>query len=190
MDHCSHGCDLLKPCLECENAEMRVDIAKLEERIDALQEENAALRAASVRQHDAARTAVEAFAGNGPPPHLRLTVREHARRRGTLGGADAQALEGALAMTERERDEARAEVERRKARCIALENECASLEASAVAARVAKRVREEERDEARAEVGRLRAEVAAAREAGVRAGLEAAARECDVRHTKKHGERS
>lgn len=37
----------------------------------------------------------------------RLTVREACRRRMTLDGANAQALEGALAMTERERDEAR-----------------------------------------------------------------------------------
>lgn len=36
----------------------------------------------------------------------KLTVREHARKRGALGGADAQALEGALSMTERERDTA------------------------------------------------------------------------------------
>jgi len=32
------------------------------------------------------------------------TVRQHARDRGTLGGADAQALEGALRITEDERD--------------------------------------------------------------------------------------
>ena len=37
------------------------------------------------------------------------TVRQHARDRGALGGADAQALEHALWITERERDEARAE---------------------------------------------------------------------------------
>ena len=36
------------------------------------------------------------------------SARQHARERGALDGADAQALEGALAMTERERDEARA----------------------------------------------------------------------------------
>ena len=35
------------------------------------------------------------------------TVRQHARERGALDGADAQALEHALAITERERDEAR-----------------------------------------------------------------------------------
>jgi hypothetical protein len=33
------------------------------------------------------------------------SARQHARERGALDGADAQALEGALAMTERERDE-------------------------------------------------------------------------------------
>ena len=43
-----------------------------------------------------------------------LTVREACRRRMPLDGVDAQALEGALALTERERDEARAEVERLK----------------------------------------------------------------------------
>lgn len=36
-----------------------------------------------------------------------MTVREAARRRMPLDGADAQALEGALALTERERDQAR-----------------------------------------------------------------------------------
>jgi len=36
-------------------------------------------------------------------------VREACRRGQPLGGADAQALEGALALTERERDQARAE---------------------------------------------------------------------------------
>lgn len=38
----------------------------------------------------------------------RATVRGAARARETLGGADAQALEHALTITERERDEARA----------------------------------------------------------------------------------
>lgn len=45
-------------------------------------------------------------------PREPLPVREAARRRRWLDGADAQALEGALAMTERERDVVRAEVER------------------------------------------------------------------------------
>jgi len=40
------------------------------------------------------------------------SARQHARERGALDGADAQALEGALTMTERERDEARARLER------------------------------------------------------------------------------
>ncbi|AKF06045.1 hypothetical protein [Sandaracinus amylolyticus] len=40
------------------------------------------------------------------PSPLRLNVREHARRRGELGGPDAQALEHAITITERERDEA------------------------------------------------------------------------------------
>ena len=38
-----------------------------------------------------------------------LTVRAACRRGQPLGGADAQALEGALTLTERERDQARAE---------------------------------------------------------------------------------
>jgi len=37
------------------------------------------------------------------------SARQHARERGALDGADAQALEGALSMTERERDEVRRE---------------------------------------------------------------------------------
>ena len=40
------------------------------------------------------------------PQKKALSVREHARRRGALGGADAQALEGALSITEKERDTA------------------------------------------------------------------------------------
>lgn len=43
------------------------------------------------------------------------TVRSAARWRQPLDGADAQALEGALTMTEIERNEARAEVERLRA---------------------------------------------------------------------------
>lgn len=42
------------------------------------------------------------------------TVRSAARMRQPLDGADAQALEGALCSTERERNEARAEVERQE----------------------------------------------------------------------------
>ena len=44
-----------------------------------------------------------------------ISAREHARRRGSLGGADAQALEGALAMTEKERDAAIARAEKAEA---------------------------------------------------------------------------
>jgi len=40
------------------------------------------------------------------------SVRQHARERGALDGADAQALEHALAITERARDEARQQLER------------------------------------------------------------------------------
>ena len=39
----------------------------------------------------------------------RLTVREACRRGRPLDGADARALEGALTLTERERDQARAD---------------------------------------------------------------------------------
>lgn len=49
----------------------------------------------------------------------RLTVREACRRRMTLDGANAQALEGALAMTERERDEAQKILE---SICVEFEN--------------------------------------------------------------------
>jgi len=40
------------------------------------------------------------------------SARQHARERGALDGADAQALEGALTIAERERDEARQRLER------------------------------------------------------------------------------
>jgi chromosome segregation ATPase len=47
---------------------------------------------------------------NGSPAAPAITVREAARRRLPLSGADAQALEGALALTERELDDARAQL--------------------------------------------------------------------------------
>jgi len=53
---------------------------------------------------DACRLAPKRPGCNDRP--LGLTVREACRRRMPLGGADAQALEHALAITERERDEA------------------------------------------------------------------------------------
>ena len=40
------------------------------------------------------------------------SARQHARERGALDGADAQALEHALTQTERERDEARQQLDR------------------------------------------------------------------------------
>jgi len=45
-----------------------------------------------------------------------ISVREACRRRQAIGGADAQALEGALSMTESERDDARAQLAAEKAR--------------------------------------------------------------------------
>jgi hypothetical protein len=56
-----------------------------------------------------------------------LTVREACRRRMPIDGADAQALEHALTITERERDEARAEAGRLTQRIAALENALASI---------------------------------------------------------------
>jgi len=51
----------------------------------------------------------EEYAGT-PAPGLTPTVRAAARRRQALDGADAQALESALQLTERERDEARSRI--------------------------------------------------------------------------------
>jgi hypothetical protein len=53
----------------------------------------------------------------------KLPVRAHARARGALGGPDAQALEGALTMTERERDEASERVKALEARLVEAEAE-------------------------------------------------------------------
>ena len=50
----------------------------------------------------------EVFSGATSP----LTVRQHARNHGALDGADAQALEHALTMTERERDNLLARIHR------------------------------------------------------------------------------
>lgn len=47
----------------------------------------------------------------------RPRVRDACKRRMPLDGSDAQALEHALTMTERERDEARAEVKRLREEC-------------------------------------------------------------------------
>jgi len=57
-----------------------------------------------------------------------ISAREHARRRGSLGGADAQALEGALAMTEKERDAAIARAEAAEKRVAELEPYRAKVE--------------------------------------------------------------
>lgn len=59
-------------------------------------------------------------AGGEPAPTeranaKRLTIREAARNRQPLGGADAQALEGALAQADRERDSLRAERDKARA---------------------------------------------------------------------------
>jgi hypothetical protein len=63
-----------------------------------------------------------------PAPGLAaLTVREACRRRHPLDGADAEALEHALTITERERDEARTEVQR-LALLIQVANAAANLE--------------------------------------------------------------
>lgn len=51
---------------------------------------------------------IAALAGVEARADAPASIREAARRRQPLGGPDAQALEGALTMTERERDEARA----------------------------------------------------------------------------------
>ena len=57
-------------------------------------------------QRDRAARAERELADLRPAPRG-MTVREAARARHALGGPDAQMLEGALAMTERERDEAK-----------------------------------------------------------------------------------
>lgn len=54
------------------------------------------------RERDAYRATVEQLTEAATPLPDRLTVREACRRRLPLGGADAQALEGALAQAERE----------------------------------------------------------------------------------------
>lgn len=59
-----------------------------------------------------------------------ISAREAARRRMPLDGADAQALEGALTLTERERDEARAEVERLRDMVESLEADFARRQAA------------------------------------------------------------
>lgn len=66
-----------------------------------------------VHQVRAEFAAIDAKPAEEPKPAPN-GLRRAARDRMPLGGRDAQALEGALAMTERERDEARAEIARLK----------------------------------------------------------------------------
>lgn len=100
-------------------------------------------------------------------------LRRAARDRMPLGGRDAQALEGALAMTERERDEARAEIARLKSEAKddeeALDHyrartyrdgETDQLQRDLDAARAALAMKERERDAARRERDAARAEIA------------------------------
>ncbi len=78
----------------------------------------------------------------GPPKALRLPVRTAARNRQGLDGADAQALEGALTITERERDEAKGEAATLRAQLAAAKTDAEKERANAMGA-------EEQRDEAR-----------------------------------------
>lgn len=103
--------------------EDRARLAALHAHVDELERENARLRAEANRPSDE------------PQPRPNESARSFARRRGTLTGANAQALEGALSLTERERDEARARV--------------AVLEAQRDDAIARAEVAEDERDEAR-----------------------------------------
>jgi chromosome segregation ATPase len=61
------------------------------------------------RERDEAKDKLEHYLR---PASATESVRSAAKRRMVLDGADAQALENAITLTERERDEARAEVER------------------------------------------------------------------------------
>lgn len=74
----------------------------LQRRVDDLHADRRRLRA----ERDEARAEVERLKR---PAQATESARAYARRRGALDGANAQALEGALTLTERERDEARAE---------------------------------------------------------------------------------
>lgn len=62
----------------------------------------------------------------------RISAREAARRRMPLDGADAQALENALTITERERDEAQADNTTLRARVAKLERNLALADADRV----------------------------------------------------------
>jgi len=73
----------------------RTEVAKLREELDAARYPRAYIPPGDER--------VAALASLA-----KKSARQHARERGALDGADAQALEHALTMTERERDEARA----------------------------------------------------------------------------------
>lgn len=84
---------------------------------------------------------------------LAPTVREHARNRGKLDGADAQALEHALTQAERERDEGRQQLERGE-QTLDAQDEILTAKYNEQLARASQA--ERERDEARRELVKSR----------------------------------
>lgn len=73
-----------------------------------------------------------------PVPMPGESARAYARRRGPLDGADAQALEGALAMTERERDKDRADLAETRAQLARLREVVTESEDATAAGDVAR----------------------------------------------------
>lgn len=112
-----------------------------------------------------ARAVVDGKAGGEPAPTesanaKRLTVRDAARNRQPLGGADAQALEGALAQADRERDSLRAERDAEQRRAMAAESERDVLREEHTARVLENSDLAHERDEAREERDSLRDQLA------------------------------
>lgn len=103
-----------------ENAARIVEAHIITGRAWTEEQEQAAKMLMDVAAAIRARAVADGKAGGEPAPTesanaKRLTIREAARNRQPLGGADAQALEGALAQADRERDSLRAERDKARA---------------------------------------------------------------------------
>ena len=112
-------------------------------------------------ERDEARGEAPCAAPDPAPPARtdvkRLTVREAARNRQPLGGADAQALEGALAQADRECDKLRAERDEALAAFHSQVDKHATVCGELAQCQRALAQVEHERDEARGEAARARA---------------------------------
>lgn len=148
-----------------ENAARIVEAHIITGRAWTEEQEQAAKMLMDVAAAIRARAVADGKAGGEPAPTesanaKRLTIRKAARNRQPLGGADAQALEGALAQADRERDSLRAERDAEQRRAMAAESERDVLREEHTARVLENSDLAHERDEAREERDSLRDQLA------------------------------